>query len=112
MKKIILGAIGPLAENSRLVDVPALAPAAGEVLVDIDMASVNPADLLHSVGWYAYPAVEGADLGIEGTGHVSTVGAGVDPALVGKRVIVLPTGEQGTWAEQLVVSERDAMPAP
>lgn len=112
MKKIVLDAVGPLAESARLVDVPTPVPAAGEVLVDIDVASINPADLLHSLGWYAYPAVVGADLGIEGTGHVSAVGRAVDPALVGKRVIVMPTGEQGTWAERAAVAERNVVAIP
>lgn len=112
MKKIILGSVGPLPESAQLVDVPSPVPAAGEVLVDIDVASVNPADRLHSLGWYAYSPVVGGDLGIEGTGHVSAVGAGVDPGLIGKRVIVLPTGEQGTWGEQVVVVERNVVAIP
>jgi NADPH:quinone reductase-like Zn-dependent oxidoreductase len=42
-------------------------------------------------------------MGAEGAGRVTAVGPGVDTALVGKRVIVLPTFVQGTWADSVVV---------
>ena len=37
-------------------------------------------------------------------------GAAVDPSLVGRRVLILPTFVQGTWGGQVVVRARDAVP--
>jgi NADPH:quinone reductase-like Zn-dependent oxidoreductase len=112
MQKIVLDAPGPLTDNARLVDVPTRAPGEGEVIVDIDAANINPADALYTIGWYAFPPVAGADLGNEGTGHVTAVGPGVDKSVLGQRVIILPVGEQGSWAEQVVVARRNLVVVP
>src|SRR6266446_4056971 len=49
-------------------------------------------------------------LGQEGVGRVAKVGSKVDVALQGKRVLILPTYEQGTWADQAVVPVRNIVP--
>src|SRR5208282_6151165 len=49
-------------------------------------------------------------VGTEGVGRVIQTGAKVDGALRGRRVLILPTYEQGTWADQVVVSERNVVP--
>src|SRR5207247_3368130 len=46
----------------------------------------------------------------EGVGRVAKVGSKVDVALQGKRVLILPTYEQGTWADQVVVPVRNIVP--
>ncbi|MFD3452066.1 zinc-dependent alcohol dehydrogenase family protein [Streptomyces sp. NPDC058691] len=94
---------GDLGETVSLTEGAASAPGPDEVLVAVDAAPVNPADFLYAAGWFGvYPQVPAA-MGAEGAGRVTRVGDGVDPALVGKRVIILPTFEFGTWADQVVV---------
>ena len=38
------------------------------------------------------------------------VGPGADHGLVGRRVLILPTYEQGTWADRVVVSAHNSVP--
>jgi NADPH:quinone reductase-like Zn-dependent oxidoreductase len=81
-----------------------------EVLVAVEGAPVNPADLLFMLGWFGvYPQVPNA-LGAEGVGRVTKAGSGVDPSLVGRRVIILPTFVHGTWADQVVVPVGKVVP--
>ena len=42
--------------------------------------------------------------------ELSQTGSKVDVALQGKRVLILPTYEQGTWADQVVVPVRNIVP--
>ncbi len=58
------------------------------------------------------PAVRGklGDPAAEGAGRVTRTGSKVDGALQGKRVLILPTYEQGTWADQVVVPVRNIVP--
>jgi NADPH:quinone reductase-like Zn-dependent oxidoreductase len=73
---------------------------------------VNNADILFAAGWFGvYPNVP-SDLGAEGVGRVVTVGAGVDESLIGRRVLVLPTFEYGTWAQETVVPANQLIPVP
>src|SRR6476619_458651 len=48
--------------------------------------------------------------GAEGVGRVTQTGSKVDLSLRGKRVLILPTLEQGTWADQVVVPVRNVVP--
>ena len=45
-----------------------------------------------------------------GIGRVTQTGTKVDVDLQGKRVLILPTYEQGTWADQVVVPVRNIVP--
>jgi NADPH:quinone reductase-like Zn-dependent oxidoreductase len=49
-------------------------------------------------------------MGGEGVGRVSRAGAGVDTSLVGKRVLIVPNSEQGTWASHIVTPARSVVP--
>jgi NADPH:quinone reductase-like Zn-dependent oxidoreductase len=49
-------------------------------------------------------------VGAEGVGRVTRIGSKVDVAFQGKRVLILPTYEQGTWADQVLVSVRNIVP--
>jgi NADPH:quinone reductase-like Zn-dependent oxidoreductase len=109
MTQIILSGVGNLADNVTLEANPDLTVRPGEVLVAIEAANINPADFLYAAGWYGVPPVVGRALGNEGIGHVISVGAGVDAGLVGTRVLIVPNGEQGTWADQVVVAARNVV---
>jgi NADPH:quinone reductase-like Zn-dependent oxidoreductase len=81
-----------------------------EVLVSMEAAPLNPSDFLFVRGMYgvrpAFPSLVGA----EGVGRVAKIGSKVDVALKGKRVLILPTYEQGTWADQVVAPVRNLVP--
>ncbi len=113
-------------------DVPVPRPGAGEVLLRVGAAGVNNTDINTRTGWYAsdgdggwagalaFPRIQGADA----CGHVVAVGAGVDVARLGERVIVAtmqqdPSGEpfstvtlgsemDGGFAEYLAVRASEA----
>ncbi|WP_329459620.1 zinc-dependent alcohol dehydrogenase family protein [Streptomyces sp. NBC_01497] len=111
MNKIILTAVGGNTDETvALVQEPTPTPGADEVLVAVEAAPVNNADLLFAAGWFGvYPQVPNA-MGAEGVGRVVAVGAGVSSSLVGERVLVLPTFVQGTWADQVVVPAGNVVP--
>jgi len=81
-----------------------------EVLVSMEAASINPSDFLLVRGKYAVRPALPSSLGAEGVGRVTRTGSKVDVALQGKRVLILPTLEQGTWADQVVVPVRNILP--
>jgi len=95
-------------EVLQLVDLPDPAPGPGEVLVELQAASVIPADwkvrsgaLTHFFD-VTFPKIPGRD----GAGVVAAVGDGVDYAAVGDLVcVVAQHSEAGTYAERIV---RDA----
>lgn len=109
-------------------DVPVPAPAPGEVLIRVGAAGVNNTDVNTRIGWYSrsvsgatdsvdaaaaaedgawsgalrFPRIQGADV----CGRIVAVGAGVEAARIGERVLVDPcqrTGDGWNW----MGSERD-----
>src|SRR5580704_11754584 len=87
-------------------------PALGQedVLISLEAAPLNPSDFLLVRGTYGIRPSFPFSLGSEGVGRVMQTGSKVDVALQGKRVLILPTYEQGTWADQVVVSVRNLVP--
>jgi NADPH2:quinone reductase len=104
MRAIALDAYGSPA-SLRLVSRPEPVPAAGEVLVRIAAASVNPSDLAFIRGRYGVRKRLPVVPGFEGSGVVVATGNGAE-ALLGARV-ALPAGDgDGTWAEYAVARAR------
>ena len=87
-------------------------PALGEkdVLISMEAAPLNPSDFLFVSGKYGVRPAFPSSVGAEGVGRVAKVGSKVDVALRGKRVLILPTYEQGTWADEVVVPVRNLVP--
>src|SRR5262245_2103399 len=87
-------------------------PALGQedVLVSMEAAPLNPSDFLLVRGLYGVRPVFPFPVGAEGVGRVTHTGAKVGVALRGRRVLILPTYEQGTWADQVVVPVRNLVP--
>jgi NADPH:quinone reductase-like Zn-dependent oxidoreductase len=81
-----------------------------DVLVLMEAAPLNPSDFLLVRGMYGVRPALPFSLGSEGVGRVTKTGSKVDAALQGKRVLILPTYEQGTWADQVVVPVRNIVP--
>jgi len=87
-------------------------PALGheDVLVSMEAAPLNPSDFLLIRGIYGVRPAFPFSVGAEGVGRVTQAGSKVDAAVQGKRVLILPTYEQGTWADQVVVPVRNIVP--
>jgi NADPH:quinone reductase-like Zn-dependent oxidoreductase len=109
VKALQIASFGKPSEVVELAELPDPSPAAGELLVALEAAPINPSDLLLVRGTYGIRPALPARLGNEGVGRVVEVGAGVDPARVGERVLLLPGQIQNTWAERAVVPEPDAV---
>lgn len=88
----------------ELVELPA--PAAGEARVRMLWAVVNPSDLNMLEGKYGAARPLPDVPGNEGCGRVLAVGAGVDPSLVGRHVLVdrMAWREEGNWAAESLVA--------
>src|SRR5438128_9022442 len=71
---------------------------------------MNPSDFLFVRGMYGIRPAFPSSVGAEGAGRVAKIGSKVDAALRGKRVLILPTYEQGTWADEVVVPVRNLVP--
>src|SRR6266851_3156268 len=110
MRQLQLIAHGEPADVIELNTVAEPVVGSDDVLVSIEAAPINPSDFLLVRGTYAVrPALPFA-VGAEGAGRVARTGPNVDAALLGKRVLILPTYEQGTWADQVVVPVRNIVP--
>src|SRR5881227_3174633 len=94
-------------EHLRLADLPNPVPEAGEAIVQLHYAALNPADRYLAEGQYpARPPLPHV-LGRDGMGTVIAIGPGVDDLKPGDRRLIL-RGEvgvtrAGTFAEQVAV---------
>jgi NADPH:quinone reductase len=103
---VISEAGGP--EVLELQELPEPRPAEGHVLVALEAAGVNYRDVYEREGAYgtALPVVAG----VEGAGTVLEIGPGVAELATGDRVAW--KNAQGSYAERVVVPEREAVPVP
>ncbi len=84
-------------------DLPVPQPGPGDVIIRVAAAGVNNTDVNTRLAWYSkgdgdaadaswtgeplrFPRIQGADV----CGHIAAVGAGVDPARIGERVLIEP----------------------
>jgi NADPH:quinone reductase-like Zn-dependent oxidoreductase len=110
MKTLQLRAFGKPTTAPELIESVAPEPGAGQVLVALEAAPINPSDLLLISGRYGYRPALPAPLGADGVGRIVAVGPGVDPVRIGERVLIIPTLEHGTWQDQTVIDEGSAIP--
>lgn len=111
MRAIEIKIYGDPLEAAKLVDLPdPLAPAAGEALVEVEYAPVNPADLLLILGYYAVKPSLPSVVGNEGVGKVLEIGPGVANVKVGDRV-ALPLSSF-TWRERMVIGAENLVVLP
>lgn len=118
MRALVVDDVGPHCAP-RIADVPAAQPAAGQVSVRMQFASVNPADWKCLNGWMTpYPQFRPQFpfvLGFDGVGVVLAVGRDVGDVRIGERVCVRAnqmTGQHGTFAETVCVARSDTAPVP
>lgn len=91
-------------------DVPDVDAGPGEVRIRIVAAGLNRADLMQRAGRYPPPPGASPYLGLECSGIVDQVGAGVEGIAVGDEVCALLAG--GGYAEQVVVPAVQVLPVP
>lgn len=94
----------------EVVDRPVPEPAEGEVLIRVTAAGVNRADILQRQGFYDPPAGATPVLGLECSGDIVAVGAGVTDLQPGAHVCALLTG--GGYAEYVSVPAGQVATAP
>src|SRR5688500_12602438 len=98
-------------ESLSVRDHPDPEPGAGEVLVRVNGAGINGADVLQRQGAYPAPPGSPPDIpGLELAGEVAARGPGADRFADGDRVMAIVGG--GGQAELAVVHERAALPVP
>ena len=78
------------------------APGAGEVLIEVLAAPINPSDVLTLTGDYGILPPLPATGGMEGVGKVVQVGEGVSRLQTGQRVLLL--GTDGTWTTHMIAN--------
>jgi NADPH2:quinone reductase len=113
MRAVVLREFGPAAGLviDRLPD-PVAGP--GEAVVAVQLASVTFVETQVRAGRPPHPAMSPALPVVPGNGVggiVAAVGAGVDPALVGRRVVTT-TGGSGGYAERVAVAVEDLIEVP
>jgi NADPH:quinone reductase len=93
-----------------VAEIPTPEPGAGEVLIKVAAAGLNRADLAQAMGGYPPPPGASATLGMEVSGTIARVGAGVAGRKEGDEVCALIPG--GGYAEFAVSSEKTLLPIP
>ncbi|MFV8184953.1 NAD(P)H-quinone oxidoreductase [Streptomyces sp. AF1B] len=82
----------------------------GEVLVEVVAGAVNRADILQRQGFYDPPPGSSPYPGLECSGRIAAVGAGVSGWAVGDEVCALLAG--GGYAEKVAVPAGQLLPLP
>lgn len=99
----------------RLDDVPDPTPGAGQIVVRVHAAGVNPVDTYIRSGTYALKPNLPYTPGGDGAGVIESIGVGVVDLKVGQRVwisLAAAGRAQGTYAERAVCDARHVHPLP
>ncbi len=94
----------------QIADLPVPEPGTGEVLIGIETAGLNRADLLQRQGFYPPPPGVTEVLGLECAGTIAAIGPGVDHLSVGDPVCALLAG--GGYADFVAVPAGQVAPIP
>jgi NADPH:quinone reductase-like Zn-dependent oxidoreductase len=115
MKAIVMRETGS-PEVLRLAEIPVPAVGPGQVLVRTEAIGVSYHETAMRAGVFPLPFALPATVGFEAAGVVTEVGAGVDPTMPGRRVLVMPTGpagfSSGTYAEYVAAPTTAITPIP
>ncbi|OFW13628.1 MAG: quinone oxidoreductase [Acidobacteria bacterium RIFCSPLOWO2_12_FULL_67_14] len=111
MKAIVVREFGG-PEVMKLEEAPAPSPGAGQVLIRVKAAGVNPVDTYVRAGTYArkpaLPFTPGSDV----AGVVEAVGPKVTTLKAGDRVYTHDTAGTGAYTEMTICDEAQAHPLP
>jgi NADPH:quinone reductase len=94
----------------RVVEAPVPVPGPGEVLIKVQAAGVNRADLLQAAGRYSLRPGVSPIPGLEVAGTIEALGRGTSRWSVGDRVCALLTG--GGYADYAVTPAAQCLPRP
>lgn len=94
----------------KVVDIAKPIASTGEVLIKVAAAGINRADLAQAMGLYPPPPDAPQTLGLEVSGEIVDVGAGVTGLHVGEKVCALLGG--GGYAEFAAVSQNCVLKVP
>lgn len=95
----------------ELVERPVPRPRAGEVLIAMRAAPINPNDLMSIDERYEVKRARGSIAGFEGAGRVVGSGGGLAAGwMLGRTVACNVAGEDGTWAEYVVAPAMRCVP--
>lgn len=97
-------------DKAEVGELPDPLPDAGEVVVDVQASEANFPDILYIEGKYQRKPPFPFSPGLAGAGRISALGDGVDPSLLGQRVLVMPYN--GTHAEKVVAPADWCFPMP
>jgi NADPH:quinone reductase len=111
MKAIRIHEFGQSEDVLKYEDVPVPEPKTGEVLIKVEAAALNRADLGLRKGTYriaadALPVIPGREF----AGTIAKLGAGVNEFTVGQRVVAYPS--LGGYAEYAVAKIAEVRPVP
>jgi len=109
MKAVLLEGFGGL-DVLKVGEIDKPAPKEGEVLIKVVATTINRPDLVQREGKYPPPPGDSEILGLEVSGVIEALGAGVDGWKVGDRVMALVGG--GGYAEYAVAYAAHLMPIP
>jgi NADPH:quinone reductase len=98
-------------EVLKLEEIPTPTPAAGQVLVHVRAAGVNPYEAAQRAGTYAIKPPLPYTPGSDAAGVVESVGAGVTRVKAGDRVYTART-LSGSYAEYTLAQENQVQPLP
>jgi NADPH2:quinone reductase len=94
-------------EKARLIEAADPRPAAGEVVLRLNFAALNPADRYLAMGEYPAKPPMPHILGRDGSGVIAAVGSGVQGHSIGQRRAILRgdmgVSRWGTFAELVAV---------
>lgn len=111
MKRATYAVRGPIPQDViEAVDVEVPALEAGQVLIEVLAAPINPSDVLTLTGHYGMLPPLPAVGGNEGVGRVVALGPDTAAPAVGQTVL-LPIG-CGTWATHVVAEAKRLVPLP
>jgi len=110
MRVVSIDGDGRTPEQLRLIEAPRPEVAQGHVLIRTAFAGVNRPDILQRRGLYSPPPGASPVLGLEVSGAIETVGAGVTGWSPGDRVCALVNG--GGYAEYVSVDACHLLPVP
>ena len=111
MKAVRIHDFGPTAEVLQYEEVPMPEPGPNEILIKIEAASLNRADLALRKGTYRIAPEELPVIpGREFAGTVAKLGAGTQEFKVGQRVVACPG--KGGYAEYALAKLSETLPVP
>ncbi len=88
MRRIVFDKCGEPEDVLYLTEVEEQQPGQGEVLININLRPINPADIAFVRGLYVLPEAYPACPGMEAVGTVEATGEGVKDINIGSRYLV------------------------